>query len=427
MRLFWYFFPAAAVIIVIDFFYLPVIWVFWVNAAFFLVLAFVILFNSIRLAKLNLEIKLERNELGNIIWNLGDGVIAYDQNFKILIFNRAAEKIFNIPAQKVFGLLFSPEKARDSEFSVLGQVMYPSLASVVVRRSEIGKYPQISDFIFSRPKMNLRVITDKIFDPSGRLLGFVKIIRDRTREVELLKAKSEFIEVAAHQLRTPLTSINWIFESLVKEKFNESQKELVDMGLKAATGILKTVNDLLDVSQIESGKFGYKFEKVELVSFIENLLSELLNYAKESGVKIYFKKPKESSINIFADVQKLSIAFSNIVANAVKYNIKNGEIVVDMEQLKDKPFVQISVKDTGIGIPAEDIPRLFTKFFRSESGQRSVPDGTGLGLYITKNIIERHGGNIWVESQISRGSVFYFTLPTDPNFITSSESAFMEE
>lgn len=421
MRLFWYFLPLALIIAGVDFFYLDAPLVFWINVAFFLILAFTILFNGLRLAKLNIEIKMERNELSGIIWNLGDGVIAYDQNFRILIFNRSAERIFNMPSGKVFGQIFFPEKAKDPVFSVLGQVMYPSLASVVVRRSEMGEYPQISDFVFNNPRMNLSVTTDKIFDSAGQLLGFVKIIRDRTRETELLRAKSEFIEVAAHQLRTPLTSINWIFQSLAKENLADSPKGMVNMGLEAGANVLKTVNDLLDVSQIESGKFGYKFDQTELIPFIENILSELANFAKENGVKIYLKKPQDLSIPVFIDAQKLSIAFSNLVINAIKYNTKNGEVSVEIKNITDKPYVQISVKDTGIGIFAEDIQRIFTKFFRSDNAKKSVPNGTGLGLYITKNIIDRHGGQILVESQINRGSVFYFTLPLDPKLVPQSE------
>jgi signal transduction histidine kinase len=389
-------------------------------------LAIIILVNNIRMARLNLEIKVERNEMKGVIENLFDGIIAYDQNFKILVFNKAAERILNISASKVLGQIFSPEKAKDQNFSILGQILYPSLAGVVVRRSELGTYPQISDFIFNQPKLNLRVSTDRVVDPSGNLLGFVKIIRDRTREIEILKSKSEFIEVAAHQLRTPLTSINWIFESLSKESLAESQKEMVNMGQSAIAGVLKTVNDLLDVTQIEEGKFGYQMESVEITSFMEQLLGEMIDFAKESGVNLYLKKPEEKSIITFIDQQKLAIAISNIVSNAVKYNIEKGDVTIEIKKLEDKPFVQISIKDSGIGIEQNEINKLFTKFFRSENAKRVVPDGAGLGLYITKNIIKRHGGEIWAQSQLNRGSTFYFTLPLDPKMVPQAEVAELE-
>lgn len=425
MRLFWYFSPFALAVLIIDLMYLPVIWTL-VSFVIFFVLAVVMLMSNIRMARLNLEVKVERNEMEGVISNLFDGIIAYDQQFKILIFNKAAERILNISASKVVGKNFSPEMAKNPDFSVLGQILYPSLAAVVVRRSELGVYPQISDFIFSQPKLNLRVATDRIMDPSGRLLGFVKIVRDRTREIEILKSKSEFIEVAAHQLRTPLTSINWTFESLSKEKLEDNQKEMVNMGLSATAGVLKTVNDLLDVTQIEEGKFGYQLEKIDIVLFMEQLLSEMTNFAKESGVSLYFRKPEEKEMFVFIDQQKFAIAVSNIVSNAIKYNVSKGEVVVEIKKVEGKPYIQISVKDSGIGMEQEDIKKLFTKFFRSENAKRVVPDGAGLGLYITKNIIKRHGGEIWVEAQLNRGSTFYFTLPTDEKLVPQAEVAELE-
>ncbi|MDI6717727.1 MAG: ATP-binding protein [Patescibacteria group bacterium] len=425
MRLFWYFLPLAFALFGISFFYLPFAW-FLATCGVLILLALIIFMNNLRLAKLNLEMKVERNELNSIISGLFDGIIAYDSDFKIVIFNKSAEQIFNIAADRIIGRYLSPEKAKEPELFFLGQVLFPSLAPMVIRRSEAGVYPQIMDFSFTQPKAELRVVTEKIIDPNGALLGFVKIIRDRTREIGIVQSKSEFIEVAAHQLRTPLTSINWVFESFMSEQLNEEQKKLVDMGKTAVSNVLKTVNDLLDVSQMEEGKYGYKFENINLNSFIEEVLSNMLILSKEYNVKIYFKKPKED-ITIFADYQKLSIALSNLVANAVKYNVANGEVLVEMKKMEDKPYIQISVKDTGIGISPEDIKKLFTKFFRSDNVQKAIADGTGLGLYITKNIIKRHGGEIWAESQLNRGSIFYFTLPTDPKLIPSKEFAGGEE
>ena len=425
MQIFWYFSPFALVILIIDLIYLPIVWALICVVIFFM-LAVIIFVSNIRMARLNLEVKVERNEMEGIISTLFDGIIAYDQEFKILILNKAAERILNISGGKVLGQKFSPEKAKDPNFSVLGQILYPSLAAVVVRRSELGVYPQISDFIFSQPKLNLRVATEKISDPSGNLLGFVKIIRDRTREIEILKSKSEFIEVAAHQLRTPLTSINWIFEALSKEKLEDGQKEMVTMGLSATAGVLKTVNDLLDVTQIEEGKFGYQLENINIISFMDQLLSEMTGFAKESGVSLYFKKPEEKSIDVFIDQQKLAIAISNMVSNAVKYNVEKGEVVIEIKKMEEKPYVQISIKDSGIGLEEDEIKKLFTKFFRSENAKRVVPDGAGLGLYITKNIIKRHGGEIWAESQLNRGSTFYFTLPLDPKLVPQAEVAELE-
>jgi len=426
MRLFWFFLPFLLTLFIIDLIYLPQILVFAV-LAIFLVLGAIVLVNNLRLARSNLEIKIERNELKSIIANLKDGVIAYDPNFKILIFNKAAEEIFSLKSGEVLGKYFAPETAREPKFKLLSQAIFPSLAPLVVRRSEPGEYPQIMDISFNESDMSLRVATDKITDLSGQLLGFVKIIRDRTREIKLLKSKMEFIATVSHQLRTPATATHWAIEELSKQKLSEEQKPIIETALGAVSKLVKTINDMLDVSKIEEGEFGYQFENVEFISFIEDIIRDMEPLAKQFNVKIYFEKPAEQSIALSLDRQKMSIVVANLIDNAIKYNVANGEVIVKIEHLKDEPYLEVSVKDTGVGIPEKDIKKLFTKFFRSENTTKFATEGSGLGLYIAKNIINRHGGKIWAESEINRGSIFHFTLPTDPKLIPSKEIVYGEE
>lgn len=426
MRLFWFFLPFLVVLSAINIFYLPRFFVF-VSVAIFLVLGAIIFINNLRLARSNLEIKIERNELKSIIVNLRDGVIAYDPNFKILIFNRAAEEIFNLKAMEIIGQFFSLELAKESHFKLLSQAIFPSLAPLVIRRSDPGVYPQIVDLSFDEPKIELRVSTDKIIDSNGQLLGFVKLVHNQTREIELLHSKTEFITVASHQLRTPLTSLTWALESLLKQSLEKEYKEMVNIAFQAATNLSKTVNDLLDVSKIEDGKFGYQFENIDIINFVEEIILSVQDLAKQFGIKLYFQKPDEPSIIISIDPQKLGIVLINLLDNAIKYNVANGKVTVVIERIKDEPYIRISVKDTGVGVPADQINKLFTKFFRADNVVKFATQGSGLGLYIVKNIVKRHGGEIWAESEINRGSTFYFTLPTDLKLIPAKEMVYGEE
>lgn len=426
MRLFWFFLPFLIVLLTINIFYLPKFLIF-ITLAIFFVLGTIILINNLRLARSNLEVKIERNELKSIIANLRDGVIAYDPNFKILIFNRAAEEIFNLKASEIIGQYLSLEKAREPYLKLLSQAIFPSLAPLVIRRSEPGVYPQIVDLSFDEPKIELRVSTDKITDSNGQLLGFVKLVHDRTREIELMRSKTEFITIASHQLRTPLTGIHWALESLSKQSLPADQKELIDTAFQAAVNLSKTVNDLLDVSKIEDGKFGYQFESVNIIDFIEEIIIGVQDLAKQSGIKLYFQKPDEPSIIISIDSQKMGIVLFNLLDNAIKYNVANGQVTVAVERIKNEPYIQISVKDTGVGVPADQINKLFTKFFRAENVIRFATQGSGLGLYIAKNIVKRHGGEIRAESELNRGSTFYFTLPTDPKLIPVKEMVYSED
>ncbi len=361
-----------------------------------------------------------------VIEALRDGIIVYDRDSKILVFNKAAEKIFNLNSEEIIGRSFSPNDIKESKLKILIQTLFPSLAPAIVKHSESNVYPQIVDISFEEPKIEIRVATNRIGDSKGGIFGFVKIINDRTRELNILKIKNEFISTAAHQLRTPLTAINWALESLVRESLTENQKPIVETGLQASSHLLKIVNDLLDVSKIEEGRYGYNFEKINLVDFIEGVIKKVEEIAVPAGIKIYLKKPA-GAIETDIDVQKMEIALFNLLDNAIRYNVKNGEATVSIERLKDKPYVQISVKDTGIGIPKEDIKKIFTKFFRAENAVKTAANGSGLGLYMVKNIVKRHGGDIWIESEFNRGSIFYFTLPLDSKLIPAKEIADEEE
>jgi signal transduction histidine kinase len=391
----------------------------------FLVAGLVIFVISRRLARLNLEIKTKHNQLQGIIENLKDGLISYDPDFKIQIFNKAAEEIFNVPAKEIIGQYFNPGFVQNPKYRFLAQTIFPSLAPLVKQLSEPDVWPQIIDISFEN--LALRVITGRVDDSNGRLLGFLKIIQNRTREKELLRSKSEFITVAAHQLRTPLTGINWALETLSKESdLKPVSKQLASDGLAQSQKLLKIVNDLLDVSKIEEGKFGYQLGNVDLAELTAGILTSIEPIAKQYKIKIYFDRPTEA-IMVKVDSQKLSMVLNNLLDNALRYNVENGEVTVKIEKIPNKPFVQISVEDTGVGIPADEINKLFSKFYRGSNIKGVSAMGSGLGLYIAKNIIQRHGGEIWAESALGRGSTFYFTLPTDPKLIPPKEVFYEEE
>lgn len=426
MRVFWLFLPLLIIFTYINIVYLPRFWTLITSFSFF-VIGLVVLVSNLRLAKSNLEITIEKNELRSIIANLQDGVVAYDPSFNMLIFNRTAEVIFKVRSEEVLHQQFTPESAHDRRFGLLTRVIFPSLAPVVIQRRDPGIFPQITDLSFDDPAIEFRVVTDRILDSSGNLLGFVKLVHDRTREVEFAKSKNEFISVAAHQLRTPLSGVHWAFETLAKEVLTKEQKEVVDGGLAAAINLLKIVNDLLDVSKIEEGRYGYKFENINIIDFVKGVIGDIQNVHRGSSVKIYLRKPSEANIQVLIDPDRLKIAMMNLLDNAVKYNVENGQVVVGVERLKGTPYIEISIKDTGVGVSEDEIKKLFTKFFRSEAVKKIVTEGTGLGLYIVKNIIRNHGGEIRAESELGRGTTFYFTLPIDPKLIPPKEMAYGEE
>lgn len=237
-------------------------------------------------------------------------------------------------------------------------------------------------------------------------------IETNNREKELNKMKSEFISVAAHQLRTPLSAIKWIFSILLTEdtgKITEEQKDVLKKGEVSTEKIIDLVNDLLNVSRIEEGKFVYNFKKVSLHDILKKIILIEEKNIKEKEINLIFEKEKKYDFIIEADPEKLFVAFQNIIENALNYSLKKGIINIFLQETKFDFIVKI--EDNGIGIPKKQMSKIFTKFTRGENVLRMQTEGTGLGLFITKNIIIKHNGKITVDSEESKGTKVIVSLP----------------
>ncbi len=347
-----------------------------------------------------------------VIRNLHDGVIVYDERFKVLLMNPAAERILGVSAKEALGKTFSLASPQTEATRLLLQVLFPSLSPRMTRISGEGAWPQVVDLSFDAPELELRITTTELRDERGAVKACARIIHDRTREVSLLRSKSEFITLASHQLRTPLTAIHWSFDMLAKEPLSETQKNIVKTGQMATEQLLTTVDYLLDVAKMEEGRFfDYNFTKINLADFLEKLLGSAELVAQKYNVRVRFEVPKDGPYEVSVDIQKLGIAVSNLIDNAIRYNVPNGEVILTVERQSPKKMALVTVRDTGVGMSPEVLERLFTKFFRADNGKKFRPDGSGLGLYIAKNILAAHGGEIWAQSELGKGSVFYFTLP----------------
>ncbi len=422
MRVFWLFLFLVLLILVVDAVYLTIFWT-AVSAVILFSVGVVMFVTNIRSAATKVQLMNEKQRVDNIILSMGDGVMVYDPEFRVQLFNRSAEQIFGLTAQEIVGQMITPESVRNPKLETLAKVIFQSLAPQVIRRSPEGEYPQVADLSFDEPHLELRVTTDRMLKEDGSVAGFLKIVRDRTHEVDLVRAKSEFITVAAHQLRTPLSAINWTFQSLNNENLTDPQKELVNTGLAASTNLLKIVEDLLNTARIEEGKFGYNFQKTDVVAFLQNLLNQASVVAKEYNVKVYMERPPEAAMAAEMDAERMGLVVANLLENAIKYNVQNGQVVVSVERRTDGPFVQVNIADTGVGMSSETKDKIFTKFYRGDNAITKEANGSGLGLYIAKNIIRRHGGQIWVESELNRGTTFHFTMATDPGAVPQREMA----
>ena len=244
------------------------------------------------------------------------------------------------------------------------------------------------------------------------VVNYQKLLGIALREKQLGKAKSEYISLMTHQLRTPLAAAKWNLKTLLDGDWGpltKKQKKFLERGYESNEEMIGLVDNLLQITRIEEGRFGYKFVRSDLLKILEKTVNSFRPVAKQAKVVLFFRRPKAKIPSLSVDPEKMTMAISNLIDNAVRYNKPQGKVEVGAARWNRE--VRVWVKDTGAGIPANQIHKLFSKFFRAENILRQQVQGFGLGLYIVKNIIERHGGRIEVESKEGAGSTFTVILP----------------
>jgi signal transduction histidine kinase len=221
--------------------------------------------------------------------------------------------------------------------------------------------------------------------------------------------KSDFVSFATHQLRTPLSGIKWMLELAMDEpQLPDGATSYMKDALGASQRLIQLVNDLLDISRLESGRMKATPQLVDLVELTRTVLDELKLQLDEKGHRLTTSAPGDR-LEIFADPQLLRQVVLNFASNAIKYSPRGGDIAVRLTREQDA--VRWEIKDTGIGIPKESQRHLFEKFYRADNVAALETDGTGLGLYLVRLIVEQLGGRVGCESEEGQGAIFYFTVP----------------
>lgn len=249
-------------------------------------------------------------------------------------------------------------------------------------------------------------------DFNKMLRGLNSLSGEITRLKEVGKMKSEFISIVAHQLRTPLTGIKWVLETISEKEFDVEIKGWLKKVQDLNDRMIEIVNDFLNASRIEKGKMGYVFqENVDLVKLLNKVIEIHKINIEHKHLSLSFPQHNSPPVHIKADEDKLITAFDNLLDNAINYTAKNGIVSIGLTIKND--FVIVNITDTGIGIEEEDLSKLFTRFFRSKKARTVRPAGSGLGLFIVKNIIRDHDSTIRVESKVNKGTSFYVKLPVN--------------
>jgi signal transduction histidine kinase len=270
---------------------------------------------------------------------------------------------------------------------------------------KIGKLFRSSDEVFWTKKdkpLHVELISNPIID-HGKTIGTVTSVTDITERKRLEELKTEFLSIVGHELRTPITTLLLIAQVLQKGKIYPKNKKSIDTISYELTRLNSLISDLLDTSRLDTNKFRISPQEIDLSQFIENSLDKLRMVITKH--KLFVKKMVK--VKIAADPHRLEQVMINLVSNAAKYSHPGSTITISAESKGKKVIVAIS--DQGIGIPKKNFERIFDKYYQIQ--HQTTSNGFGLGLYITREIIRKHKGKIWVESQEGKGSTFYFTLP----------------
>ncbi|OGD67350.1 hypothetical protein A2442_01135 [Candidatus Campbellbacteria bacterium RIFOXYC2_FULL_35_25] len=361
------------------------------------------------------ELNQSKLHIETIIENLTNGLLEFDNDYQLVRINRTAEALLGVERKAVVGKKINFE-GKDPTLASLVEVIGPKPSKGI--KNYLGKEKSSREISTNYPiERDLNISTVPIFSnlPSKKNIGFIKIIRDITREKIISKSKSEFISIAAHQLRTPLSGIKWALQTLIQDKkIDDKQRDLLNKSLETNNRMINLVGDLLNVARIEEGRFGYEFKKNNIEDLISSIISNSEIVAKEKKIKIIFRNSKSFKPFIF-DENKISLAIQNLIDNAIKYTPVNGFITIKLFEKDD--YVNIEITDTGIGIPENQLDRMFTKFFRAKNVMKISTSGSGLGLFIAKNVVDKHEGFINFVSKEGEGSTFTLGLPLNKNFI----------
>lgn len=365
----------------------------------------------------NKELLVENNECNTILPLISDGIFIIDNDYKITFFNQMATHISGFMAEEVIGerfdekLKFVPKKHEKNS---------GNFAKIVKKVMATGKIAKIAKNMVLIRSDKLKVEVSGSIAPSkdskGKIIGCIFIFIDITKEREIDKMKTEFISLASHQLRTPLTTIRWFIEELYGGELgdlNSEQKDYLKQVLESNSRMIKLVNDLLDISRLETSRLRIEPKLTDLFALIKSVLSEYSPVAKANNCEFKLKELKSDFPKINIDPVLIKQVINNLISNAIKYsfNKDHSKGVVTISLDKKEKDALISVSDNGIGIPEKFQRRIFQKFFRADNVYKVDTEGTGFGLYISKLIAEASGGKLWFKSAEGAGTTFYLTLP----------------
>jgi two-component system phosphate regulon sensor histidine kinase PhoR len=339
-----------------------------------------------------------------ILYSLRDAVIVVDEMDRVLLANRAAEQLFG----------FAGRQVQHQTVADLVGPDHPELMQFL-RQSRKGKGDAIRrqiEWTDARVRATYDCVACCVRNEQGTDCGVVAVLHDVTRDKEVSQIKNDFVSYVSHELKTPLASITAYAEMLLDGEADDeaTRREFVAVIHSQARRLNRLIEDILNISRIESGLVPVRKAPLSLAILVEEQAQMIKSYAEERHVRLLGGKPIVYD-QVVADRDMMSLVIVNLLSNAVKYNTPGGSVTVETEVDEVACVARVSVTDTGVGIPADELGRLFEKFYRVPANANRA-EGTGLGLNLVRQIVEGlHGGRVFVQSHVGVGSTFGFELP----------------
>jgi PAS domain S-box-containing protein len=368
------------------------------------------------------DVEIEKTRYEALLTGIGDGIIATDNETRVLVINQAAEKILGWKKEEVYG------KKLIEVFTVVdekGQMIPESERPINKAVSTMKPVStSVNSNIFYSGKNGIKVPVALNASPvivNGKLIGVIDVFRDITHEKDVDRMKTEFISLSSHQLRTPLSAIKWFGEMLLAGdagKLLPEQVEFVTNINESTERMIALVNSLLNISRIESGRIIIDPVPTSLPNLVDDVVKEVRNKVDEKKQNLIISvHPDLPLINV--DPKLIREVYKNLLTNSIKYTPAGGEISIFIS--KNEKEIVSQITDNGYGIPEAEQKKVFAKFFRAENIVKLETEGTGLGLYLVKAVVESSGGRVWYESREGNGTTFWFALPLTGSVTKSGE------
>src|SRR3989344_1557679 len=337
------------------------------------------------------ELIAERDKTLATINSLNEGIILYDNENRILLLNPKAQEILLVQPKDILGKTLTEEIF---EKNVFLKNLYE------ISHLTISDY-ETKEYSLEEPsKTTLEITAAPVLGTGHLKIGFMRILRDITREKEVDTIKSKFISTASHQLRTPLSGIRWALDALRggdEGRLTETQQILVEKTYKTATNLNELLDDLLNTSKIEESGSSYIFREYDLLYLIQKIVKEFSVQLQAQKIDLILNKENKPIPKVQVDPEAISMAIRNFIDNAIRYSSPGKKVLISLKAGMD--YAVLLIKDFGIGIPKEEQKFIFSKFFRARNAQLLRTEGSGLGLYLAKSIVEKHNGRVMFESK----------------------------